>query len=171
MEVIADRASKGHLRRYELTGMPPDLHSECLFQLRVFGNVPARIQLDTEGFVVRLGALHGQETDGVLVDSPPPPASAFVTTTTSPSVAVATLSAPVVHRPQIAWRAAIPPSRACRHVADQDWLAGPSHSGNEPASSSGTGTGMHLCRALAYPAEAEMPLGRGWLTSTGHVRG
>jgi len=80
----------------------------------------------------------------------------------SPSVAVATLSRPVVHRPEIAWRAAIPPSRACRHVAEQDWLAGPSHSGNEPASSSGTGTGMHLCHTLDHPAATrEVP--RSWL--------
>ncbi|KAL8283329.1 hypothetical protein RQP46_005739 [Phenoliferia psychrophenolica] len=149
---LQNQALKGRLRRYEAPRVPAQLKKERLFEVRFFDGMPSEKREEIEGFLTRY--VQG------LAELPSLPSAAptqTATPTPSPPLPLPTSVKPTRESPRSSRRRhhhrstiSIPshPATAADSSTgssdDQKAWAGPSFSGVEPTSFTGTGTGMRI---------------------------
>ncbi|GAA5837829.1 hypothetical protein JCM11251_004671 [Rhodosporidiobolus azoricus] len=137
--VLQNRELKGRLKRYEARGIPDELKRDRLFEIRFGEALPLDKRLELESYLTRYVQDLAQHPEKDVTLPPP--------------------SLPTAHAvPTIPDRARQPPSPRPRpnpFYLNEKQLAGPSNSGVEPVSMTGTGSGMVVPPA---PAPRVFPL-------------
>ncbi|GAA5893445.1 hypothetical protein JCM6882_008036 [Rhodosporidiobolus microsporus] len=122
--VLQNRELQGRLKRYEARGVPDEVKRDRLFEIRFGPALPADKRVELETYLTRYVQDFVQHPEDDKLPPTPAPASSPLPSHTLP--------------------APTPRPRPKAFYLGEDQLAGPSNSGVEPVSMSGTGSGMAL---------------------------
>ncbi|BGP16773.1 hypothetical protein JCM10213_002166 [Rhodosporidiobolus nylandii] len=120
--VIENLELKSRLKRYEAQNVPPELKRESLFEVRFGPGLPAEQRLELEAYLASYVQNFVQKASSRPTPAEPPTAA----------------------RPPPIRRRSVDRDASIRRAARPPSLAGPSNSGLEPPSLSGTGAGMRF---------------------------